>query len=152
MVSACIRGNIMCFYNSINGVNQSTFFILPMLGKHPDEYPRFRDCFLFDEDRPEYKGHIHIYTRTGGGNREAYEEQNQMMVDMDGYVDDYDDDFDSTYATWVFEVPEKWKADHDALITGNISAVSNEYKEQMKDVFPKLADKFDEMFNGGNNP
>lgn len=29
----------------INGVNQATFYILPMLGKHPDEYPRFRDCF-----------------------------------------------------------------------------------------------------------
>jgi len=27
----------------INGANPSTFFILPMLDKHPDEYPRFRD-------------------------------------------------------------------------------------------------------------
>ncbi len=34
----------MSLYNMINGVNPATFFILPMLGKHPDEYPRFRDC------------------------------------------------------------------------------------------------------------
>ena len=30
----------------INGVQPATFFLLPMLGKHPDEYPRFRDCFV----------------------------------------------------------------------------------------------------------
>ena len=29
----------------MNGVNPATFFILPMLGKHPDEFPRFRDCW-----------------------------------------------------------------------------------------------------------
>ena len=31
----------------INGVNPATFFILPMVAeKHPDSYPRFRDCFI----------------------------------------------------------------------------------------------------------
>lgn len=141
----------MSLYNLVNGVSAAALLYLPMLGKHPDEYPRFRDCFLFDEEHPEYKGHIHIYTRTGGGNRDAYEEQNQMMVDMEGYVDDYDDDFDCTYATWVFRVPEKWKADYDALTIGNIGGVSDEYKEHLKGIFPNLADKIDEMFIGGNN-
>lgn len=36
----------MSLYNMINGVNPATFIILPMLGKHPNEYPRFRDCFI----------------------------------------------------------------------------------------------------------
>lgn len=36
----------MSLYNMLNGVNPCTFLILPMLGKHPDEYPRFRDCFI----------------------------------------------------------------------------------------------------------
>ena len=40
----------MSLYNMLHGVNPSTFFILPMLGeKHPDEYPRFRDCFIGDD-------------------------------------------------------------------------------------------------------
>ena len=40
----------MSMYNMMHGCNQSTFSILPMLGKHPDKYPRFRDCFCSDED------------------------------------------------------------------------------------------------------
>ena len=69
----------MSLYNMVNGVKPTTFFVLPMLGKHPDEYPRFRDCFLSDEEHPQYDDHIHIYTRTGGGNREGYEAENDAM-------------------------------------------------------------------------
>ncbi len=54
----------MSLYNMINGVNPATFFILPMLGKHPDEYPRFRDCFVGEDQKS-----IEILTRVGGGNR-----------------------------------------------------------------------------------
>ena len=54
----------MSLYNMLNGVNIATFFILPMLDKHPDEYPRFRDCFIGED-----KNSIVVYTRVGGGNR-----------------------------------------------------------------------------------
>ncbi len=131
-------------YNMINGVEPATFLILPMLGKHPDEYPRFRDCFL--EDDGGFKGHIHVYTRTGGGNREYYEAENQEMVDMEGYVTDYDDDFDCTYARWIFKVPEKWEADYIAIVSGMLERVSDEYKTELKRIFPKLSDKYDEIF------
>jgi hypothetical protein len=30
----------MSLYNMVHGTTQATFFVLPMLGKHPDEYPR----------------------------------------------------------------------------------------------------------------
>ena len=63
------------------------FLVLPLLGKHPDMYPRFRDCFVEGKI-------IQVYTRTGGGNREAYIEENQAIRDMDGFIRDYDDDFD----------------------------------------------------------
>lgn len=136
----------MSLYNMVNGTSPSTFFILPMLGKHPDEYPRFRDCFLADEEHPEYDNHIHIYTRTGGGNREAYETENEEMRNMDGFVTDYDDSFDSTYASWIFKIPEKWKSDFDAFKDGRIKDFSAQYRDQMKKVFPKLAKKFDALF------
>ena len=53
----------MSLYNMINGFNPACVFILPLLGRHDKEYPRFRDCFLTDD------GNIAVYTRVGGGNR-----------------------------------------------------------------------------------
>jgi hypothetical protein len=131
----------------MNGVSQATFWILPMLDRHPDEYPRFRDCFLADEEHPEYDNHIFVYTRTGGGNRESYEDENDDMTMMETYVTDYDDDFDCTYATWVFRVPEKWKKDYDAITDPEVGlrGISEEYKAQLKKIYPKLADKFDKI-------
>ena len=137
----------MSLYNMINGVKPATFFVLPMLGKHPDEYPRFRDCFIGDDERPELKDHIHVYTRTGGGNREGYEVENQAMREMPGFVTDYDDGFDCTFASWVFRVPERWKADYDKIKGGNIKEVSAEYQAELRRVYPKLAEKWDELFS-----
>lgn len=136
----------MSLYNMLNGANPATFFVLPMLGKHPDEYPRFRDCFIGDDERPELKDHIHVYTRTGGGNRECYEAENQAMREMPGFVTDYDDSFDCTFASWVFRVPERWKADYDKITAGNIKDVSIEYQSELRRVYPKLADTWDNMF------
>lgn len=136
----------MSLYNMINGVNPVAFFILPMLGKHPDEYPRFRDCFLADESHPEYDDHIHVYTRTGGGNREGYEAENAAMVAMPGYVADFDDDFDSTFASWVFKVPELWAEDFAKFKDGRAAEFSDAYKAELNRVYPKLADKFAELF------
>jgi len=137
----------MSLYNLINGTSPATFFILPMLGKHPDEYPRFRDCFVSDEEHPEYQDHIHIYTRTGGGNRDDYEAENDEMRSMDGFVTDFDDSFDCTYASWVFKVPEQWQDDFNKIKNGKILEISTEYKEQLNKVYPKLKDKFNEIFN-----
>lgn len=136
----------MSLYNMVHGVNPAAFFILPMLGKHPDEYPRFRDCFLRDEERPEYDNHIHIFTRTGGGNRDGYEQENQAMRDMEGFVADFDDSFDSTFASWVFKVPEKWANDFNALVEGRKDDVSDECISEIKRVYPKLEEKISETF------
>ena len=136
----------MSLYNLMNGVNQSTFYILPMLEKHPDGYPRFRDCFLWDAENPEYDDHIIIYTRTGGGNRDDYEVENEAMRQMEGFVTDYDDSFDCTYASWVFKVPDKWKPDFDKIKEGDLMNTSDEYKALLIKVYPKLEEHFTEMF------
>lgn len=137
----------MSLYNMINGVNPATFFILPMLGKHAEEYPRFRDCFTRDEEHPEYDDHIHIYTRTGGGNREGYVKENQEMREHPNFITDFDDSFDSTYASWVFSIPEKWKDDYDLIKNQDILNISDEYKQQLYKVYPKLKETFDKIFN-----
>lgn len=121
------------FYNAINGVNPSTFFILPMLDRHPDEYPRFRDCFVNGNHQ------IVVFTRVGGGNRHCGFGEEKLMQDPN-FVDTYDDDFDSTYGYYVFNVPDKWKEDFERIMAHQ--KPSDEYIEQMCKVFPKLADKF----------
>ncbi len=135
----------MSLYNILNGVNPLTFSVLPMLGRHPDTYPRFRDCFVADEEHPEYDGHIHVYTRVGGNNRgEGYGEE-QLYADPN-YVTTFDDSFDNTFATYVFRVPEKWQEDFDRIMDGGLENVSEEYQRQVRGVFPKLKSKLDELW------
>jgi hypothetical protein len=134
----------MSFYNMMNGVNPATFFITPMLGeRHPDTYPRFRDCFV---DTENGKREIQIYTRVGGGNRdEGYGEEE--LYKHQNFLRTYDDDFDSTYGYYVFSVPTEWEKDFDLIVEGKIKEISPEYKERLYKVFPKLKGTFDKLFN-----
>lgn len=110
-----------------------------MLGeKHPDEYPRFRDCFI-QEDL------ICVYTRVGGNNRDnGYGEEE--LYEHPNYLKTEDDEFDNTYASYYFSVPEEWKEDFDKIIEGKIKEISSEYKDRLYKVYPKLKDTFDTIF------
>ena len=128
----------------INGVNPATFFILPMLGeKHPDEYPRFRDCFVTDDNR------IAVYTRVGGGNRDCgYGEEE--LYEHPNFLTTKDDDYDCTYATYYFSIPDEFKNDFDIIVNAGdwFNKVSDAYVERLHKVYPKLKEKFSEMFAG----
>lgn len=128
----------MSLYNLINGVNPTTFFFLPMLGKHPDEYPRFRDCFIGEDHNS-----IIVYTRVGGNNRNCGFGEEELYKHPN-FIRTYDDDFDNTYGYYVFSIPDEWQDDFKALLTKE--KVSDAYLEQMCKVFPKLEDKFRSMF------
>lgn len=152
----------MSLYNMMNGVNQATFFILPMLDKHPDEYPRFRDCFIgkLENDKKEVdqydiplqkldtsKRRISVYTRVGGGNREGYQKEIKILQNTEGYIQDYDDDFDTTFATFLFNVPKKWEKDFDLISNDKLEEISKEYQKQIIKTYPKLKEKILKMFN-----
>ena len=136
----------MNLYNMLHGVKLSTFFVMPMLGnEHPDSYPRFRDCFVKDSERPEYDNFIHVFTRVGGGNRgQGYGEEELMQHPE--FVTTFDDGFDNTYGTYIFKVPEKWKADFELVVAGELDKLSKEYQAQVRKVFPKLKDKLDQLW------
>lgn len=138
----------------VNGVQPATFFILPMLGRHPDRYPRFRDCFVgeqkADDELDQFgipvQKHgdeelISVYTRVGGGNRRYYEKEIIDLQSMPEYVKDVDDDFDNTFATFVFKVPEKFKKDFELIKEGKLMETSKEYKDIVDKVYPKLKSK-----------
>ncbi len=136
----------MSLYNMLHGVNPLAFMLIPMLGdKHPDEYPRFRDVFLKDPEHPEHDFKIHVYTRVGGGNRGFGYGEDELEQHPE-FVETYDDSFDNTYGTYVFNVPEKWKTDFDLLITGKVSETSKEYQAQVRKVFPKLKEHLDSFW------
>ena len=117
-----------------------------MLDKHTDEYPRYRNCFLKDPEHPEYDNHIHVYTRVGGNNRGCDFGEEELMKHPN-FVTTFDDNEDNTYGTYVFSVPEEWKKDFDKIINGKLLEISDEYKEQIYKVFPKLETKLKEMFD-----
>lgn len=137
----------MNMYNMMNAVNQTcVFFILPMLGRHPDEYPRFRDCFLSDEEHPEYDNYIHVYTRVGGNNRGCDFGEEDIMTHPN-FVGTFDDSYDSTYGTYVFSVPNEWEEDFQKIKNGEIVKISDKYKEQIYKVYPKLESKLKDIFS-----
>ncbi|MFW9871919.1 MAG: hypothetical protein ACFFG0_02380 [Candidatus Thorarchaeota archaeon] len=140
----------MSLYNMIYGVTPATFLILPMLGKHPDEYPRFRDCFLEDKEHSEYNNHIHIYTRVGGLNRNCGMGEDELYKHPN-YVATFDDSFDNTYATYIFSVPEKWGEDFKKIINNKLNEVSKEYQEEVMRIYPELKDKLIELFKEVKN-
>lgn len=117
----------------IMGFNPACVFIMPMLGRKQEEYPRFRDCFVTEENN------IAIYTRVGGGNRGCGFGEEELYKD-ENFLTTYDDDFDSTYATYEFKVPEKWKRDFDLIMSGKLYKVSKEYIRYVKEFYPKLAE------------
>ena len=131
----------MSFYNMANGFNPACVFIMPMLGRKQDEWPRFRDCFVSQD------GNIEIYTRVGGANRGCGFGEEELYKDPN-FITSYDDDFDNTYATYVFSVPEKWKEDFDKIVDGKIRETSLEYQNYLRQFFPMLEEKgiFDKIF------
>lgn len=120
-------------YNMLFGWNPACVLVAPMLtDENPQHFfPRFRDCFVSDDER-----HIEIYTRVGGGNRDGYADEIERLRSMPTYVTDEDDDFDCTYATFTFEVPEEWRADFEHVMAQEFGELSDAYVERMQTCYP----------------
>lgn len=100
-------------YNMVQGTNLLAPLLIQMLGIDGNKIPRFRDCWL--EDNGAF---IILLTRTGGGNREAYVEENEALRKHELYVSDVDDSFDETFARFRYMVPQKYVDDcHQIAVT-----------------------------------
>jgi hypothetical protein len=69
----------------------------------PERFPRARDSWI---EKDPGGAVIALYTRAGGGNRDDYAEQIALLQHHALYLEDADDTFDKTYATFRFRVPE----------------------------------------------
>lgn len=107
-------------YNMLFGRNPYADILMAMLGLTPANVGRYRDCYP-NEDGTR----ILVYTRNGGGNREQYQAVIDELAKHPCYLSDCDDDFDCTYATIAFKVPEgceeavKYIADESDTRTGS---------------------------------
>lgn len=106
----------MSMYNMLFGKNPLSDVFLAVLNLTEQDCGRFRDAFVAN-------GEIAIYTRNGGGNREHYSYDEPpvpagLTCECTGcviehhlplhpyYLRDEDDDFDCTYATVYFAIPD----------------------------------------------
>lgn len=113
----------MSLYNMLFGRNPASRLLLAMLDLTEGDVGRFRDCYLVrgdpradeSERKPTDDLRIVIYTRNGGGNRDDYVAVTEALQAKPSYITDYDDDFDCTYASYEFKVPEKFKATAEEL-------------------------------------
>ena len=93
----------MALYNQLFGENEDATAILGFAGLTREMFPRYRDVFLADEGRT-----VIVYTRIGGANREAYEDEIKTIINHPQYKDNCDDEKDNTYAYFKFNVFEKY--------------------------------------------
>lgn len=91
----------MSLYNVMFGENMFANYLLKCLGeKGILNPPRYRDCYIEN-------GQICVLTRTGGGNRDDYEDKNDKMKNHPLYYDDRDCDWDETYACFFYSFPNE---------------------------------------------
>lgn len=126
----------MSLYNMMFGTNPLAPFLLKMLDISKEDVPRFRNCFFLNRDGSE----IVILTRTGGNNRNEYEQENKWMTEVIGYKFDKDDRVDNTYANFHYAVPEAFKSQIELL--SKLGAVSNP-AEQWRQMLEKLQSRED---------
>lgn len=134
----------MSLYNQLHGQNPDAAILCSWFnidqGENSFDSGRFRDIYLADNGTK-----VILYTRNGGGNREAYAEVNAKLAKHPEYVRDWDDDFDNTYAYFEFNVPAKfkkvaalmWKGEEPKNVSEKFQATMNEMSAMSPDEVQK---------------
>ena len=86
----------------LHGHDANAGAILHALDLDPNQIDRFRDA-SFGKDGDQHV--LHVFCRTGGGNREDY--PNAALTSHPLYIRDHDDEYDCTYAHYYFKIPQK---------------------------------------------
>lgn len=118
----------MSLYSMLMGENKDADIFLKGLNLKRNDFERYRDAYLNSDGTK-----IIIYTRLGGNNREYYTERILDLRMHDLYLEDYDDEYDNTYAYFVFKVPEHLAALCKKMATGKEPlTVGQKFEEEMK--------------------
>jgi hypothetical protein len=116
--------------------------LLDAIKLDPNSIPRFRDVWVNDDFTE-----VTVHKRTGGGNREGYEEENAALQAHPLYLRDADDDFDSTFADFTFRLPEEEKAKLLAEIEEAVKDEPEKKQQVMATITEEPREKFDKVMN-----
>ncbi len=121
-------------------INPDAGRILDLIGIDPVfllEEARLRDVYLSKD-----KTKVILFTRIGGGNREFYTPAIKKLRNFKGYIKDYDDEFDSTYASFEYQIPSnKLPYVVAFLASSDTTTGSEKIQKSLKDL-EKNPDKF----------
>lgn len=176
----------MSLYNQLFGANPAAMLLLASVGIKPQDVARLRDVWLEEEPAHASRLRVAVYTRMGGGNRECwhtYSPEDQtcdgtcpaclmdtLRRDNPAYLFGTDDDFDSTYRTDYFRVPDhlvptlrmfvteepspkdKWAKLFEALAGGDMGdPVVKRATEVVAPIMQELRDTLDKEANDGTD-
>lgn len=117
----------MSLYNYLFGANENKEEILKMIDINDEHvFDRFRDIEIIENGTI-----IRVLTRTGGGNREDHQENWAKIKELPHYVQDYDDEFDETYAYIEFKVPEEHIERAKELNNKEPKNIETKFKEEI---------------------
>lgn len=119
----------MSLYNSLFGMNKNTSAILKLIGLNINFFARFRDVDLINNGET-----VRVFTRTGGNNREYYQDIWEEIRKDSNYITDYDDDFDCTYAYIEFKVPENKLIEAKSMFIGEPESFENKFNKALEEV------------------
>ena len=105
----------MSMYHMMCKANPAAGRLLGIINLDHATIPRLRDVWT-NADMSE----VVVLTRTGGGNRAGYNDENAALTLHPLYLRDQDEEWDSTYATFVFTLPAEGAASMRAEIDGAI--------------------------------
>lgn len=131
----------MSLYNMIHGFNQYAIIVfLTMLDINLYEIGRFRDVFLGEDENS-----IEVFTRLGAGNRKYHQEEIEFLRNNKHFRKDYDEvEYDATYATFVYNIPEKWRKDFDLIINSEEIRIID-FSQELQDEIEKWQKRLKEF-------
>ena len=127
-------------YEMTCNINPDARMVLDLIGMDPEfllEECRLRDIYL-SKDRTR----VVIFTRIGGGNRENYTPAITKLRNYKGYVTDYDDDFDNTYASFEYNIPPEKLPNVVAFLASSDTTTGSEKLKQSLEKLEKEPEEF----------
>jgi hypothetical protein len=133
---------VSTLYNIVFGVNPCADELLALLGLTRAECGRFRDCYV-QRGAGELLL-VHVLTRNGAGNRSnpALAEANRRLRRCPYYVIEWDEDFDGTYATFVFNVLARPKL--EALVSRDPRALPEPFGVRLPAFLKRMREGIDD--------
>lgn len=120
----------MSLYSYVIGENPDANNLLYMLRVSREYFGRYRNVFLSGDGKT-----IIVYTRLGGSNREYWKEYIDNIRKHKNYVEDWDDDYDNTYAYFRFNVPHGYKTKCKSISTGKEpKTIQEQFDEEIRNM------------------